>query len=67
MLTFGEQFPISPHFFKLKCMDFNPPNVIFFHFIVSKIVESIIQQEFYIHSASPTYPEQELPTLRLIN
>ncbi len=60
MLTFGEQFPISPHFFKLKYMDFNPTNVIFFHFIVFKIAESIIQQKFYIHSADPTHQEKAI-------
>ncbi len=54
MVTLGEPFPISPHFFKLKYVDFNSPNVILFYFIVFKITKSIIQEGFYICSADPS-------------
>ncbi len=60
MVTFGDPLPIFPHFFKLKYMEFNPPNVIFFYFIVFKIAKSIIQQGFYICSADPTYEEESV-------
>jgi hypothetical protein len=38
---FGGQFSISTHNFPAKCMDFEPPNAITLHLIVSKMVENI--------------------------
>jgi hypothetical protein len=38
---FRDPFPILPHNFPAKCMDFELPNVITLHLIVSKMAESI--------------------------
>jgi hypothetical protein len=52
---FRNQFPILTHNFPAKCMDFEPPNAITLHLIVSKMPERIIWQRFYTYSASPIY------------
>jgi hypothetical protein len=36
-------------------MDFEPPNAITLHLIVSKMPERIVWQRFYTYSASPNY------------
>jgi hypothetical protein len=41
---FRSQFSISTHNFPAKCIDFEPPNAITLHLIVSKIAEKIIWQ-----------------------
>jgi hypothetical protein len=38
---FRNQFPILTHNFPAKCMDFEPPNAITLHLIVSKMPEKI--------------------------
>jgi hypothetical protein len=50
---FRNQFPILTHNFPAKCMDFEPPNTITLHLIVSKMPERIVWQRFYTYSASP--------------
>jgi hypothetical protein len=39
---FRDQFPILPRNFPAKCMDFELPNAITLHLIVSKITKSIV-------------------------
>jgi hypothetical protein len=39
---FRDQFPVLPHIFPAKCMDFEPPNAITLHLIVCKMPESIV-------------------------
>jgi hypothetical protein len=50
---FRNQFPILTHNFPAKCMDFERPNAITLHLIVSKMPERIVWQRFYTYSASP--------------
>jgi hypothetical protein len=38
---FRDQFPVLPHIFPAKYMDFELPNVITLHLSVSKMAESI--------------------------
>jgi len=52
---FRDQFPVLPHIFPAKCMDFEPPNAITLHLIVCKMPESIVWQGFHPYSASPIY------------
>jgi hypothetical protein len=49
---FRNQFPILTHNFPAKSMDFEPPNAITLHLIVSKMPERIVWQRFYTYSAS---------------
>jgi hypothetical protein len=51
---FRNQFPILTHNFPAKCIDFEPPNAITLHLIVSKMPEKIVWQRFYTYSVSPT-------------
>jgi hypothetical protein len=39
---FRDQFPVLPHNFPVKCIDFELPNAINLHLILSKIPESIV-------------------------